>query len=651
MARHSLQLAVYPRVHHDPFRRFANSLAISPSYSSYPVNKTLFSQLFSVLLLALSLSLVGACQSDDPFALHGEGGLRVALDRVAPSVVTRTAPADLPRPDASKFSLEVANAEGKTFYRGRFTNDIIHLIGGNYTVTATYGTNPELGIEAPYYVGSEQVEVVTDEVTDAAITCKVGNALLSVKFGRDEVERARFEKHYTDYAVNVSLGDKSVSIDRDNSYRSAYFQAGTTGLVLEFSGTLAQNSQHVSTTLDYSAIDNFPQTFQAADHVIVTLSLPEPESAAVVNISKVELEEATLENTIPLSWLPLPQVDAEHQYDANNDLCGTDLHFTQGYPGMKWTAEITDAHGTLVRTIESESTQISDNADIAAQDWPYLPQGSYTATYFVLINGEAKKTGTRSFNVAMPDLHLDLTGYTSHSKYMEGDVDAANACDGHTVYDLSVHFNVAPSLFQKPIYGGKVGCKYKGVEKAAGSQPLITLGNQQENASASAYRLEASVSFAGASYQASRDLMVTGLPVTFAPPSESNGWAKGGGTVTFSANEVKLGHRGGILTENDENILNASTVVIPSGTLLAVDYDFMIHPATMGTTFTITDNGSQTIFTQQRNGGVMNNNDYPFQGTATFQVESPITTLKLNNSYGGGQTRTHVYSLIFKYGK
>lgn len=614
------------------------------------MNKTLFSQLFSALLLALSLSLVGACQSDDPFALHGEGGLRVALDRVAPSVVTRTTPADLPRPDASKFSLEVANAEGKTFYRGRFTNDIIHLIGGNYTVTATYGTNPELGIEAPYYVGAELVEVVTDEVTDAAITCKVGNALLSVKFGRDEVERARFEKFYTDYAVSVSLGDKSVSIDRENSYRSAYFQAGTTGLVLEFSGTLAQNSQHVSTTLDYSAIDNFPQTFQAADHAIVTLSLPDPESAAVVNISKVEIEEATLESTIPMQWFPFPKVSAEHQYDAAGDLCGTSLHFTDGYPGVTWKAEVTNAESTLVRTVESASTQIDDDADLAAE-WPYLPSGSYTVTYYMVVEGENKKTGSRSFTVDSPDLHLDLLGYTSHSKYLEGDVDGANACDGHTVYDLSAHLNVAAPLLQNPNYSNEITCKYKGEDIGSGNQNPVTLGTLEELPSASPYTLEATASFAGTTCQASRDFYVTGLPVTFAPPSASNGWAKGSGTVTFSANEVKLGHRGGLYTERDENILNASTVVIPSGTLLAVDYDIMIHPATMGTTFTITDNGSQTIFTQQRNGGAGNTNDYPFKGTATFQVESPITTLKLNNSYGGGQTRTHVYSLIFKYGK
>ena len=49
-------------------------------------------------------------------------------------------------------------------------------------------------------------------MTEASIACKVGNALVSVRFGRDEAERARFDKFYKHYALQVWNGDKAASI-------------------------------------------------------------------------------------------------------------------------------------------------------------------------------------------------------------------------------------------------------------------------------------------------------------------------------------------------------------------------------------------------------------------------------------------------------
>lgn len=493
--------------------------------------------LFLVLCLAL-----GACQNEIDFSSAGRGGLRVELENVSSAIVSRSTPAELGTPLAERFTLKVSDAKDVTKYSGPLTDDVIHLPQGAYTVTATCGDNPVLAIDAPYYSGTTSVDVVSDEVTEASVACTVGNSLVSVVFGRNEEEQARFEKFYQSYALNVKVGDFGVSIPGTAPHMSAYFRAGSSP-VLVFTGVLREDGAKVEIPLDTTK-PGFPSVFQAADHAKVTLTLPDPESATVLDITKVEVEEATMEETIPISWLPVPQATAQHQYDADGDLVGTDVTFTNSYPGMEWKAEVKGDDGNVYRTVSGTGALSSDYASNAA-DWPYLPTGHYTATYYLLQEGkEPMKTGSRDFMVAAPELHINVEGgYTSYSKYVEGDVAAANACDAGTVYAPRYSFNVSPALLQKANYSHTVAATFDGVQKSV-SQVTNTANLPVQTGVAArgeAYRWQVKVSFDGQTLSADRSFYITGLPANYAPPTASAGWKFiSGGNCSFESTYMKL---------------------------------------------------------------------------------------------------------------
>lgn len=599
-----------------------------------------------MLLLLLGTIALVSCQNEADIALP-EGGLRVTLNHVSTTTYTRATPAQLGEPVADRFNLKVDDAAGVAKYSGKFTDQLIRLVGGKYTVTVSYGDNPILDVDAPYYVGTQSVMVTDGQESSAEIQCTVGNALISVIFGRNEAEKARFEKFYQSYGVNVKVSELSLNLSSDA--KSAYFRAGTHP-ELEFTGVLKANGEQVRTTMDLSGTV-FPQTFQAADHAIVTLTLPDPESAAVIEISKVELEEATMEETIPLSWLPIPQASAEHQYDANGDLVGTNVTFTNSYPGMAWKAVVTDADGTEYRTIQgtgSLSSTYSDNAE----GWPYLPAGNYTATYYLVQDGqEPQKTGSRTFTVANPNLKVTVDGYTSYSKYLEGDVDAANACDAFTIYALSSKVNISPSLLSNSKYTYSLTTSLNGSPlSGAQSGNTFTYNDQTgKTPSFDAYAIVCSATFDKATATDSKDVYITGLPVSFAPPTQGAGWT-GHGAIEWNDKDsgrnnvarIRLGQN----AWSQPQYVEYGRFAIPVGTKVETPYDVTVNGATVQTTLSLSL-GSMVYF--EKKSSYMTAS--PYEGTTTFTTTAQVTSAKANNSYGSAQTKSWIYSLSYKYGK
>ncbi|MBQ2460485.1 MAG: DUF4493 domain-containing protein [Bacteroidaceae bacterium] len=574
------------------------------------------------------------------------GSLLLTIPGVSAEVSeTRSAPAELGAPTAQDFHVKVQREGGGVIYDGPYTSEKINAAAGTYSVSVSCGENAVIGRDAPYYAGNAQATVLpgSKEPTPVSVAAKVANALVSAVFGADEEEKARFEKFYSDYALYVYNGDFGMPILKDEPLSSIYFPAGS-HIRLRFCGTLRADGREVSC---YLTSPDFPDTFSAADHAIVTLTLPNPESVLTVGISKVEVEQVTLDETIPLSWLPVPTATFAHQYTAAGDLIGTDLTFSDTYPGMTWRAVVTNASGAEVRTVEGSGTLSSAYSSSAA--WPFLPAGLYKATYYLLADNKASKVSSREFRINEPNLSLSVGGYTSYTKYQAGEINAANACDRLTVYAPSASVNIDESLLSNANYSYSMTCRYKGaaVSVPAGKKSFA-MSNQTEAVSANTYTFNASVSFCSQSLSNQREFRITGLPVSFAPPVSSN-WSTSG-TVSWDQGYVQLGHRGGLLTENDEYIRNTTSVSIPSGTTITMDYNIMIHPATMGTTFSVVV-GTQTIFSQNQGGGLGDTSEHPFRGsTGALTASSAISQIQCNNTYGGGQTYTNVYSLTFNYG-
>ena len=582
-------------------------------------------------LLALLMTIVlGGCSQEEIVTLSN-GTLRLSIGQSASVDVTRATPAQLGKPLAERFSLKVVKNEN-VHYDGKFVDEL-ELRVGTYDITACYGEDVEIGKDAPYYEGSATALIEKDASTTVTIPCRVANALVSVNFGRDEEERARFDKYYAHYGLMVQVGSYSLAITEEEKNTSIYFPAGSKP-TLYFYGVLRESEQTVSCELQS---DYLPVTYKAAEHAIVTLTLPEGEVEA--NISKVDVEMVTIEETIPLSWFPAPTATPQHHYDNTGMLVGTDLQFVHSYPNpnLQWRVVVTNAADEEVRRTEGSGELFS--AYDSSSDYLYLPSGSYLATYYLIDGDTAEEVGRRTFTIGSPELKITLGGYTSYSKYLEGNVDAANACDRGSVYDISVALNVSEVLLAKYPYTFTFQYASMDVENVTPKKNRFyrdVLENQAP--SFEPYRLKADATFDGASVSGTKDFYITGLPATYAPPTASH-WTTAG-SVSFSGSEAKLNGNNAVITN--------SGFAIPSQTKVAMDYDVKVRAGGFYSTtkFTIAL-GSADVVSQSLTGGLLSEKTSNYKDSKVSTTTSQTTTVKCTSS----KQYTSIYSLSLKYSK
>lgn len=254
-------------------------------------------------LLVLCMVLTG-CQSDEETTLSGKTGLLVTLTDEENKAYSRTAPSGLEDPVMEKFQLKVVySGTDKSAYKGSCKESVL-LLEGIYDLTATYGDNPVIALDAPYYTGSlAGQEVIKGQMIPISIPCSVANSLLSVIYNKESLN-----KMYESYYVTVSAGSESVDLDADSG-KSAYFRAGSS-VKLVFHGRLSGTGKEV--------VHDIPEQEQFANipvktHVKVTLGLDESSvtSGVGISIEKLETETVSISETIPVEYLPKPKLETD----------------------------------------------------------------------------------------------------------------------------------------------------------------------------------------------------------------------------------------------------------------------------------------------------------------------------------------------------
>lgn len=219
-------------------------------------------------------------------------------------VESRSTPAELEGPLSTEFNLKIVRSStGSVVYNDKYTTDLIQASAGFYQITASFGDNPVLGVDAPYYEGTvTDIEVKKSAPVTVSVPCKVANALLSVVY--DESIANVYESYY----VTVSRGEQSQEI-RDA--QSAYFRAGSIVNVW-FHGTPKGESEERTFELLHEKLTT---PLEAGDHAILNLSI---EAGVSVSVEKLEVETATVSETIPVEYMPKPKLEAEGF--SNNEL-------------------------------------------------------------------------------------------------------------------------------------------------------------------------------------------------------------------------------------------------------------------------------------------------------------------------------------------
>lgn len=249
---------------------------------------------FKLLFILCVCSVFAGCSKDDEKTERS--GFVISLGEAAVDVTSRTTPKELGKPLDTNFSIKVVNVTtGSSVYDGGFAQ-FIPVNTGSYELTASYGENAELEFDTPYYIGMATAEHQENVNTPVTIPCKVGNALLSVVFENAD----EFNKLYSKYGLRVDVGESSKTIGSDETAKSLYFKAGS-DVKIYFDATKKDNSPY-SVDLTAGLLSVLP--LKAADHAVVKLSA----SAFGLKIEKIEVEKVTVNETIPVEWLPKPKV-------------------------------------------------------------------------------------------------------------------------------------------------------------------------------------------------------------------------------------------------------------------------------------------------------------------------------------------------------
>lgn len=295
----------------------------------------------------LAATLLGvlfvACSEEENLSQTGKTGFLVSLAEDV-KVDSRKTPEELGKPAASQFNLKITNqTTGSELYSGSYTEDLIPVSAGMYEIEATYGDNPVLALDAPYYKGTTEAELADGESKTVNVECSVANALASVTF--DNSGTNTFESQFDSYGVRVSVDTSATTLTNDG--KSAYYRAGSMP-VFTFVGTLRNGGGEKEVPLENSSLSD-PSTFAAAQHCRITLKLIDAAPGLRVEISKVEVDSVTINETIPLEWLPKPKVTAEgftdhilSMYETETPAAKFNFNLSSALQELKFTLNLAD---------------------------------------------------------------------------------------------------------------------------------------------------------------------------------------------------------------------------------------------------------------------------------------------------------------------
>lgn len=368
--------------------------------------------IYSLFALVLCTVLGTGCQSEEETALSGKTGLLITLTDEVHHAYSRTAPSELKAPLTEMFQLKVVySGTDKSAYKGSCKESVL-LDEGMYDLTATYGDNPVIALDAPYYAGTvKEQEVVKGQMTSVSIPCAVANSLLSVIYNKESLN-----KMYESYHVTVSVGNESVDLDAD-SEKSAYFRAGSS-VKLVFHGRMAGTGKEV--TYDVPDQEQFA-TIPVKTHVKVTLGVDESNvtSGVGISIEKLETETVSISETIPVEYLPKPKLESD-------DFVNNELSFAE-----------TEKKSAVIRLkLSSALQELKLKFNSADAKFAGLEQGRE----YLLSNAEDKSAVETALGITLPEIGateaaLDFTSLipqlmtdkgTTVASTVEVDVEANN---------------------------------------------------------------------------------------------------------------------------------------------------------------------------------------------------------------------------------
>lgn len=433
---------------------------------------------------------------------------------------------------------------------------------------------------------------------------------------------------------------------------------------------VANGSNTVNMTGDFAAGSTF--YFVVAPGEVngfsITVTAQNGATYSKTSAKSFTVEAGAIKNLGVIDFKAEPAAVAEHIYE-NGVLSGTKVTLTLGVPaGMEAYVENLTASmtkdGVEYRSISKTSAAASEVMAIA-NGKTYVPQGDYAIEYTYTLNGVAE-TKTVNVTVPAPEFTVSASAYTSYSKYLEGDVDAANACAPESMYDIRLSVSISEAvLAQVPMTSNKGtifkadGSSYFDVSNESPSSPVFYTRPELAGCPWGSYTLNAEATFDGVTATSpTKPLHITGLP--YKTPSMVEGdWDFSSWNCEYSNGTIKLG---GVSGSGECTATSKMAFCVPepvnirintNATVRAHDLRVNIFGNLVGvcnqTTFTVSVNGNQII---SQNSDYQDNDNtgknYDLTGISTISPSS--YSIKMNSSYtlAGPWSKVHSMEILYR---
>ena len=211
-----------------------------------------------------------------------------------------------------QFVLHIADETDRSWFSGtmeQYEKASPALKPGNFVLSAYFGDNPPLALNAPYYVADNTTASIrAGQVTAVTLQCKVGNSMASFAFADPDAAATLLSQ----YIIESRVGSTTVSCTA-NDRQHPYFSAGST---VDF---YLKGSTATGNTVDYkfASIAN-AQRQKNYKYTLQLGGVQEGEANLDITVSTV-VESISLSDVIPQEWLPKAKITAAG-FDATGHL-------------------------------------------------------------------------------------------------------------------------------------------------------------------------------------------------------------------------------------------------------------------------------------------------------------------------------------------
>lgn len=253
------------------------------------------------ILMCACLCVTG-CREQADLEVTG-GRFDITLQDGSSAQPTRVRPYEVTGEMKKQFVLHIADETDRSWFSGtmeQYEKASPALKPGNFVLSAYFGDNPPLALNAPYYVADNTTASIrAGQVTAVTLQCKVGNSMASFAFADPDAAATLLPQ----YIIESRVGSTTVSCTA-NDRQHPYFSAGST-VDFYLKGSTAKGN-----TVDYkfASIAN-AQRQKNYKYTLQLGGVQEGEASLDITVSTV-VESISLSDVIPQEWLPKAKITA-----------------------------------------------------------------------------------------------------------------------------------------------------------------------------------------------------------------------------------------------------------------------------------------------------------------------------------------------------